>query len=180
VPMMHQSANCGCLNGESFQALELPYAGKELSLVIFLPKKADGLAEFEKTLTVVRLTQWLAQLKPGKVDVAVPKFKLTSEFNLKRVLSGMGMPTAFVPGAADFSGMTGSRALFISEVVHKAYVDVHEEGTEAAAATAVVMGKDMAGPLSRVFRADHPFVFVIRDVRSKSILFMGRVTDPRG
>jgi serpin B len=104
---------------------------------------------------------------------------MTVDFKLNDVLSAMGMPTAFRPGAADFSGMTGSRELFIFAVVHKAHVDVQEEGTVAAAATAVVMTKEMAASPSRVFRADHPFVFAIRDVRSNSILFLGRMTDPR-
>jgi serpin B len=177
VPMMHHSADFGYLDGGSFEVLDLPYAGRELSMVVFLPKKGGGLAEFEKTLTTAKLAQWLAQLKPSKVDVALPKYKMTAEFNLNGVLSGMGMPTAF-SRMADFSGMTASRDLFISEVVHKAYVDVHEEGTEAAAATGVVMATLVHFP-SRVFRADHPFVFMIRDFRSNSILFMGRVNDPR-
>jgi serpin B len=178
VPMMHQAATFGYLDGGSFEALEMPYAGKELSMVVFLPKQADGLAEFEKSLTVVRLTQWLAQLKQGQVAVALPKFQLTVDFELKPVLSAMGMPTAFT-SAADFSGMTGSGGLSLSAVVHQAYVDVHEEGTEAAAATAVVVGRVSAPFPSRVFRADRPFVFAIRDARSNSILFLGRVTDPR-
>jgi serpin B len=176
--MMHQAAHFGYFDGGSFEALDLPYAGKELSMVVFLPKKADGLAEFEKTVTAVRLTQWLAQLKSGHVAVVLPKFHLTVDFELKPVLSALGMPTAFT-SAADFSGMTRSERLFLWAVVHKAYVDVHEEGTEAAAATAVVVARASAPLRSRVFRADHPFVFAIRDVRSNSILFLGRVTDPR-
>jgi serpin B len=178
VPMMHQAAQFGSFDGGSFEALDLPYHGSEWSMVVFLPKKVDGLAEFEKSLNTVQLAQWLAQMKPVNVDVALPKFKMTAEFNLQQVLSALGMPTAF-SRAADFSGMTGGRDLFISEVVHKAYVDVQEEGTEAAAATGVVMKRLIAELPSRVFRADHPFVFVIRDLRSNSILFLGRVTDPR-
>jgi serpin B len=177
VPMMHQAADFGYLDGGSFEALDLPYAGRELSMVVFLPKKADGLAEFEKNLTTAKLAQWLTQLKAGNVDVALPKIKMTVACNLRQVLSEMGMPTAF-SRLADFSGMTAGRDLFISEVVHRAHVDVHEEGTEAAAATGVVMATLVHFP-SRVFRADHPFVFVIRDLRSNSILFLGRVTDPR-
>jgi serpin B len=178
VPMMHQSASLGYLDGGSFDALDLPYAGKELSMTIFLPKRADGLAEFEKTLTAGKLTEWLSQLKAAKVDVALPSFTMTVACNLKKVLSGMGMATVFSP-FADFSGMTGSRGLFISEVVHQAHVDVQEEGTEAAAATGVVISRLSVDVSSRVFRADHPFIFVIRDLRLNSILFLGRVTDPR-
>jgi serpin B len=177
VPMMHQSADFGYCDGGSFEALDLPYAGKELSMLVLLPKKVDGLQELERALTAAKLAEWLPLLRQGKVDVALPKFKMSAEFNLGRTLSAMGMPTAFSP-KADFSGMTGSRDLFLSEVVHKAYVDVNEEGTEAAAATGAVMTLTAALP-SRVFRADHPFVFAIRDARSNSILFMGRVTDPR-
>jgi serpin B len=177
VPMMHQTSHFGYLDGGSFAALELPYTGKQLSMVIFLPKKLDSLAAFEKTVTTAKLTEWLPRLKEDEVEVSLPKFKLTSEFNLSHVLSMLGMRTAFGP-VADFSGMTGSRDLAISEVVHKAYVDVNEEGTEAAAATGVVM--KLAVSLKRVFRADHPFIFLIRDKGSNSILFMGRVTDPRG
>src|SRR5262249_55208140 len=146
----------GYLAGGSFDALDLPYAGKELSMVIFLPKRVDGLAEFEKTLTAGKLAEWLSQLKSSKVDVALPKFKMTRALSLSRALSEMGMAEAF-SRSADFSGMTGSRELFISEVVHKAHVDVQEEGTEAAAATGVVMEALLARKDSfPVFRADHP------------------------
>jgi serpin B len=114
------------------------------------------------------------------VILTLPKFKMTQQFQLQSALGSMGMPLAF--GAqADFSGITGNRDLLISAVIHKAYVDVNEEGTEAAAATAVVMRGNMARmqePATPVFRADHPFIFLIRDNRSGGILFMGRVADP--
>lgn len=179
VPMMHRSADFGYLDGGSFEAVDLPYAGNELSMAIFLPKKGDGLAEFEKTWTAGKLAEWLSQLKSSRVDVALPKFQMTVACNLRQELSNMGMAGAFRRNA-DFSGMTGSRDLFLSEVVHKAQVDVQEEGTEAAAATGVVMERLSLNPSFRTFRADHPFVFVIRDRRLNSILFMGRVIDPRG
>ena len=128
------------------------------------------------------LQQWLGKLASvPKVIVTIPKFKMTQQFELGSTLSAMGMPQAF-SGKADFSGMTGHRDFAISEVIHKAYVDVNEEGTEAAAATAVTMRalamRAPEGP-PPIFRADHPFVFMIRDNRSASILFMGRVADPR-
>ncbi len=114
--------------------------------------------------------------------MTLPKFKLTRQFELQQTLGAMGMPKAFEAGVADFSGMTGNRELVISAVIHKAYIDLDEQGTEAAAATAVVMQRALALAPGRnqppVFRADHPFIFLIRDNRSGSILFMGRVTDP--
>jgi serpin B len=146
-----------------------------------LPNEIGGLSSLEQSLTESNAQQWLRELAPvSKVIVTLPKFKMTRQFELGATLGAMGMPAAF-SGGADFSGMTGKRDFSISEVIHKAYVDVNEEGTEAAAATAITMralamrAPDQPPP---VFRADHPFVFLIRDNRSESILFMGRVTDP--
>lgn len=179
VPMMNQTADFGYMEDKDFQALELPYVDDELSMIIFLPKKVDGLAEFEKKLTHENLTKWQARLRKREVIVAVPKFKLTSQFSLAAVLSAMGMGNAFSAGA-DFSGINGRRDLFISAVIHKAYVDVNEEGTEAAAATAVTMKLTSVMPQRpTVFRADHPFLFLIRDNQSRSILFLGRLTNPK-
>jgi serpin B len=134
----------------------------------------------------MNMRQWLGQLRPAsKVILTIPKFKMTREFLLRDTLVAMGMPLAFRDGPADFTGMTGdtNRRLFISAVIHKAYIDVNEEGTEAAAATAVVMrGATAMAPGFRpqpiIFRADHPFLLLIRDNRSGGILFMGRLTDP--
>jgi serpin B len=178
VPMMHQTSNFGYLDGGTFQALEMPYQGKELSMLVLLPKKADGLAELEKTVTIDNLKGWVGKLRPTKVQAALPKFKMTKRFSMKQVLAEMGMPLAF-RDQADFSGMDGSRELRITGVFHKAFVDVNEEGTEAAAATGVVVGVRSAPAKLPSFVADHPFVFLIRDQRSGSILFMGRVADPR-
>jgi len=114
-----------------------------------------------------------------KVVIFLPKFKLQSQFDLKPVLAGRGMADAFTYGRADFSGMDGTRQLFISDVFHKAWVDVIEEGTEAAAATATPMTMGIhEGPRLPVFRADHPFIFVIRETRTGSVLFLGRLADP--
>jgi len=179
VPMMNQTAEFGYMEAENFQGLELPYVGDELSMIILLPKQFDGLSEFEKTLTLENLSQRLARLRKRKVVVSIPKFKMTSQFGLAPVLKSMGMQDAFSPGA-DFSGISGQRDLFISAVIHKAYVDVNEEGTEAAAATAVTMRLTSVGPAQiPVFCADHPFLFLIRDNHSGSILFIGRVTNPK-
>jgi serpin B len=182
APLMHREGRFSYFDGGTFQILEIPYKSKELSMIIFLPKDAGGLSALEQSLTGSNLQQWLGKLASvPKVIVTMPKFKMTQQFELGSTLSAMGMPQAF-SGSADFSGMTGHRDFAISEVIHKAYVDVNEEGTEAAAATAVTM-RAMAirapeGP-PPVFRADHPFVFMIRDNRSASILFMGRMADPR-
>jgi serpin B len=180
VPMMNQTNQFGYLDADTFQMLEMPYVGKELSMVMLLPKKTDGLAELEKTLTADKLTGWVGKLRPTRVQVGFPKFKMTKGISLADTLAKMGMPLAF-SDKADFSGMNGSRDLFITGVFHKAFVDVNEEGTEAAAATGVVVGVRSAPRPPKVVRfvADHPFVFLIRDVRSGSVLFMGRVTDPR-
>jgi serpin B len=173
VPLMGQSAEFPHGRLQDLQVLELPYAGKELSMVIVLPDKADGLPAIEQSLTPSRLAAWLACCEPSTLHVTLPRFTITTPLSLADTLAKMGMPAAF-SGKADFSGMTGKRDLFISDVIHKAFVEVNEEGTEAAAATAVVMKR--AAPPN--FTADHPFLFLIRDRRSGSILFMGRVLNP--
>jgi len=136
------------------------------------------LSNVEKKLSAGGLSQWLASLAKQKVVVFIPKFKLTDQFALADVLKSMGMTDAFLPGLADFSGMNGKKDLFISAVIHKAYVDVNEEGTEAAAATGITMGITSAPARMPVFRADRPFLFLIRDNHTGSILFIGRVMNP--
>src|SRR5262249_50605688 len=155
----------------------LPYEKNELSLIAFVPKTVDGLAEVEKGLTSARLEGWLKQRKPRMVSLELPKFKITAEFSLKKTLTDMGMPTAFDAKAADFTGMTTLEPLFIQEVIHKAYVDVHEKGTEAAAATAVLMFAGGIPPPPIPVVADRPFCFLIRENRTGSILFIGRLAD---
>jgi serine protease inhibitor len=181
--MMHISSGYRYHEEAGFQALELPYKGKELSMVIFLPRKKDGLAEFEKTLSAARLNEWLGKLRMEEtVIVTLPKFKMTSEFSLSKTLSEMGMKLLFSDGA-DLSAMNGKGGLFVSDAIHKAFVDVNEEGTEAAAATAIVVRPTSARidpKPTPVFKADHPFFFAIRDQRTGSVLFVGRVTDPTG
>jgi len=178
APLMHQTRRLGYLAGEGFQALELPYKGGSLSMVVFLPMRVDGLPRFEQALTAEKLAGWLAALVPREVVVTLPKFRVASSFNLADALKSLGMTDAFGEGA-DFSGMNGRRDLFIQAVLHKAYVDVNESGTEAAAATAVVMRvKGIVGREAPIFRADRPFLFLIRDRRSGSILFLGRLMNP--
>jgi serpin B len=179
APMMNQTAEFRYMETETFQGLELPYVKDELSMIILLPKAVDGLDELEESLTVENLSQWLGKLFRREVVVSVPKFKATSQFSLASTLALMGMKDAFT-SAADFSGMDGKKDLFISAVIHKAYVDVNEEGTEAAAATGVTMRLTSLGPNETpVFRADHSFVFLIRDNQTGGILFLGRLMNPK-
>jgi serpin B len=179
APLMHQTARFRYANLDDYQALEMPYAGREMALLVLLPKK-DDLAGLEKKLTSELVDDAVGKLEPGEVAVSLPRFKTTAQFELSHTLADMGMPLAF-SGHADFSGMTTSaEPLAISEVIHKAFVDVNEEGTEAAAATAITVTRaSVARPMPiPVFRADHPFVYVIRDVRNGSVLFLGRCADP--
>lgn len=161
-----------------FQLLEMPYVSGNLAMDVFLPRTPGGLADFERTVTAAGLAAWLAQMHPETVSVFFPKFNMTSSFDLNGPLAAMGMSAAFTPGA-DFSGMSPrGRELYISTVIHKAYVDVNEEGTEAAAATGVGIRLTAATAVPIEVRADHPFFFVIREVGSGAILFMGRVESP--
>jgi serpin B len=181
APLMHIQDKFRYFNGGTFQALDIPYKSAELSMIVLLPNDAGGLPALEQSMTAANVQQWLNQLRPGqKVILTLPRFKMTRQFELAGTLGALGMAQAFQQGRADFSGMTANRDLWISAVVHKAFIDVNEEGTEAAAATGIVM-RSMAMQREQppiVFRADHPFVFLIRDNVSGSILFMGRVADP--
>jgi len=181
APLMHLRTKLGYLNGGTFQAVAIPYKSGELSMIVLLPNDGSGLPALEQSLTAANVQKWLSGgWRNNEIILTLPKFKMTSQFELADALGALGMRQAFKEGAADFSGMTGRRDLWISAAVHKAFVDVNEEGTEAAAATAIGM-RSMATayePPPIVFRADHPFVFLIRDNSSGGILFMGRVTDP--
>ena len=174
--MMHQKTPLNYGETENLQVLEMPYTGQKLSMVILLPKAKDGLAELECQLNADQLDSWLATLERRDVEVYVPRFKMTRPLTLSSVLRAMGMTEAFSPNA-DFSGIEPNNSLFLSEVIHKAFVDVNEEGTEAAAATAVV-GLTSAPEPTPVFKADHPFVFMIREQKTGSLLFLGRMTNP--
>jgi serpin B len=179
VPLMQQKARARLAQLDGVKLLELPYRGEKMSMVLVLPDQPQGLSAVETRLTSARLRDWLATLdtaRPGEVEVTLPRFKSTASLSLSQILARMGMPTAFDQRAADFSGLTGRPDLHISEVVHKAFVEVNEEGTEAAAATGVIMAT--RAMLTREFRVDQPFVYLIRDQTTGSILFMGRLTDP--
>jgi serpin B len=183
VPMMHRSDEFRYGTSDDLQILELPYGNGTISMVVLLPRKIDGLADLEEKLTFRNLRIWTAGVhNEHKVQVYLPRFKTTSQFELSGMLRAMGMESAFDANTADFSGMTGAKDLFISAVIHKAFVDVNEEGTEAAAATGVIMAPTAAvidePKEPPVFRADHPFLFMIRDNRSQAILFLGRIMNP--
>ena len=158
---------------------DLPYKGNELSMIVLLSRAVDGRKALEEKLTVENLKQWTGAMSRKQGDVQLPRFQSTEQFELSKTLSELGMKDAFSE-EANFSGMTGNRDLFISAVIHKAFVDVNEKGTEAAAATAVVMELAFASPKEPPvkFKADHPFVFLIRDNQSGAILFLGRVMNP--
>jgi serpin B len=175
APMMEQRARFGYSETSDLQVLEMPYEGGDLSMLVLLPRERDGLPALEAALSVDNLALWTQRLRPIEVQVVLPRFKLSGQFDLRKTLQAMGMVDAF--DAADFSGMTGQCDLFISEVVHKAFVDVNEEGTEAAAATAVLMARSIPPP-TPVLRADHPFLFLLRENSTGSVLFLGRVMDP--
>jgi serpin B len=175
VPMMSQTASFSYAKGEGYQAVELPYDGRELSMVILLPD-AGQFDKFENLLDYDYTSGIIDNLAEKSVFLTMPKFEFKSEFSLSKTLSDMGMPIAF-SGGADFSGMTGTRDLTISDVVHQAFISVDENGTEAAAATGIVMTTGMpAEPVQLTI--DHPFIFLIRDIQTGAILFVGRVVNP--
>lgn len=182
VPMMFQQDRFRYGNHVDVQVLELPYKGDKLSMVVILPVKRDGLADVEGTLTPALLENWLTALHREEVKVWLPRFKFESALDLPTTLQALGMKSAFDPQSADFSRMNTKTELYISNVLHKAMIETNEEGSEAAAATVVVMEVKSEAkerpPAIPVFRADHPFLFVIRENQTGDILFLGRVSDP--
>ena len=176
VPMMTQTESFGYTKGDDYQAVELPYDGQELSMIILLP--SDGQFEnFESSMVYQRVTEIISSLAGQQVNLTIPKFEFESEFSLKKALTTMGMPVAF-SADADFSGMTGNRDLAIDDILHKAFVSVDEAGTEAAAATAVIMTLTAVPAPPVVVTVDRPFIFLIRDIETGTILFIGRVVNP--
>jgi serpin B len=175
VPMMNQTELLSYVQGDGYQAVELPYDGNELSMLLIMPDK-DNLTSFERSLNSEIITNIITQLATKQMVLSMPKFEFKSEIGLKQVLTEMGMPTAF-SGMADFSGMTGGRDLFIGDVLHEAFVSVDEAGTEATAATAVMM-KLTAAEETVNMALDHPFIFLIRDMKTDTVLFVGRVLNP--
>ncbi|WP_224363545.1 serpin family protein [Hyalangium versicolor] len=186
VPLMQRMGNYRFAELDGVKVLEVLYNGEDASMILVLPDEIDGLAAVEQRLTSARFSSWIDALSRERVDVVLPRFEISPEggMELGEILSGMGMQKAFDPGRADFTGMANPRnpeeRLHISDVFHKAFIKLDEEGTEAAAATAVVMAARSAlrPNAPKEFRADHPFLFFLRDTRSGMVLFMGRVADP--
>lgn len=160
---------------DELQILELPYTGEDVSMLLLLPKEGR-IGDVEAQLSAERLGEWLKLMEGSAVNVYLPRFTFETKYFMMEDLAEMGMPTAFTD-AADFSGMNAEDRLFIDKVIHQAFIEVNEKGTEAAAATGVSVALS-AAIQEEVFRADHPFIFLIRDVDTGVIMFMGRVTDP--
>ncbi len=177
VDMMKLTADFNYFEDEKVQILELPYAGGNLSMIVVLPKRGVRLSEVEKDLSLEKFQGWLRNLRNRRVEVMLPRFKVMQRFSLKKTLSEMGMVDAFT-NAADFSKMDGTKILKIQNVIHQAFVEVNEEGTEAAAATGVIIGIKMGPNMPVVFRADKPFLFFIYEKNNGVILFMGRLQKP--
>ena len=177
VPMMHQTKSFKYAEGTNYKVVELPYDGYQLSMVVLLPD-VDQFPAFEAALNAQQLKDIIGKLQPNMVNLTMPRFRVESQFSLKRALADLGMPVAFSDTEADFSGMDGKKDLYISDVVHKSYVLVDEAGTEAAAATAVIMTTTSMPTNIKDVTIDRPFIFLIRDNPTGTILFLGRVMNP--
>jgi len=178
VDMMHiQENDFPYFQNSLFQAIDLPYGDSIYSMSVFLPMPGHTVDEIVAEMSPETWDQWLGAFQPQPVELLFPKFKMEYGKLLKRTLSDMGMPVAFSANA-DFSKMVDGWGVKISDVLHKSFVEVNEEGTEAAAVTVVIIDYTSTGPSVPIFKADHPFVFVIRDNKTNSILFMGKVMDP--
>ncbi|MDZ8092544.1 MAG: serpin family protein [Nostoc sp. DedQUE05] len=182
VPMMEQKETFGYKETEDLQVLQLPYVGNDLSMLVLLPKQINGLRELEDNLTLENLANWVEGLQEREVRVFLPRFRVSSQFQLNETLIAMGMRDGFDQNKANFSGMDGRENGFcIGAVVHQAFVDVNDEGTEAAAATAMGMFdlflSEQPLPVP-VFKVDRPFIFLIRERITASILFLGKIVNP--
>jgi serine protease inhibitor len=180
-PLMAQSGRYSYFENDAFQAVALPYGNKRLNMYIFLPKADSTLASFHQVLNARNWADWMARFTQMKGDIRLPKFKVEYETTLKGALSAIGMGAAF-DERADFSAMLKPPATaFISEVRHKAFAEVNEEGTEAAAVTSIEMRTTSLGPPPKTFQmvVDHPFFFAIRDNQTGAVLFMGSIGEPQ-
>jgi serpin B len=178
VPLMRQKSGFRYQDGDGFAALELPYEGEEIAMLVVLPDEVGGLEALERSLTPEMLEGWIDDLQDERVDVVLPRFRLETRYALADHLAELGMSSAFDRETADFSGITGRRDLFISAVIHKAFVETDEEGTEAAAATAVGMALTSVPAPPKTFHADRPFLFLVRDRETGAVLFLGRIANP--
>ena len=157
---------------DDLQIIELPYKGKRICMLVLLPKR--NIEQIEDNLTINSLNSWVENLTEQRIEVYLPKINLSTEYSLKEILESMGLHSIFCPGEADFSGIDGTKNLFVDEAIHKAFIKIDEKGTEASAATGIIM------PISlpTIFRADHPFIFLILDKETDIILFMGKIVNP--
>uniref|UniRef100_A0A1V1FTD1 Putative serine protease inhibitor 1 isoform B n=1 Tax=Reticulitermes speratus TaxID=60591 RepID=A0A1V1FTD1_9NEOP len=182
VPMMHKKDKFGYLQSEELDAdiLQMHYKGRSISMFIILPHDIDGISELENRLAGVDLSKILTRLPVREVEVSVPKFKLEETTNLNNILTELGMSDMFIPNEADFSGISGERDLHVSSVLQKAFVEVNEEGSEAAAATVGVMRlkRSLMSQETYKFIANHPFIFFIHERRTDLTLFIGRYMKP--
>jgi serpin B len=176
ISLMDQKAEFAYAKFHDLQALELPYQGDDLAMIILLPDDADGLPPLEASLTTETLARWTGDLRAQELHVFLPRFQVSASFRLDEALQALGMPDAFSETKADFSAMDPANMLYISAVLHKAFCEVNEQGSEAAAASAVVMALRSLPLPPPVFRADHPFLFLIRHRPSGVILFIGRLS----
>jgi serpin B len=177
APTMAQKSTFPYASNDIAQVIELPYRGSELSMLVLLPQAKGGLAELEATLTLTSLTNWIDRLYLADVDLLLPKFKIDSRLSLGQSLANIGVRDALDEARADFSGITSDRPFFIGSVEHGAVIEVDEEGTVAAAATGASFGCAQK-PRPAAFHADRPFLFIILDRPTHTVLFVGRVTDP--
>lgn len=177
IPMMRQTKSFGYLKGNGYQVVELPYDGQEFSMLVLLPDQGQ-FESFEASLSGQMLEDIIDRIQNKEVALSMPKFTYRSSFDLKQALTSLGMTDVFTPGAADFSGMDGKKDLYIQDVVHQAFIAVDEAGTEAAAATAVVVGVTSIPAEIISVDIDRPFIFVIRDIGTGTVLFAGRVVNP--
>jgi len=184
APMMNKVATFRFAAPPGLRILEMPYQGDDASMVFLLPDAADGLPALEQTLTGADIDRWMDVAKPARVAVTLPRFEIdpASSLSLRDTLGALGIRLAFDKKTADFTGISSPKdprdRLFLKEVFHKAFVRLDEKGTEAAAATAELSARGAVEPEPEVFRADHPFLFVLRDTKTGMILFWGRVADP--
>lgn len=176
VDFMQLSDTLNYFENERAQVLEIPYSGEDISMILILPDKRSGIRNFEKDFSLEEYERWNSLLKPVDINIFIPKFKLEYEKEFKQVLSDLGMPIAFSQ-AADFSGMTGKLDLQIDEVKHKSFIEINEEGSEAAAVTVVIM-REKSAVIKKAFNANRPFIIIIKENSTNSILFMGRIENP--
>ncbi|XP_008563622.1 PREDICTED: serpin B4-like, partial [Galeopterus variegatus] len=181
VQMMKQtlSSNFAVLEDVQAKILEMPYKGRDLSMIVLLPNEIDGLQKLEDEITAKKLTEWTSSQNMSRREVYLylPRFKVGESYDLKAILEAMGMVDAFSSDNANLSGMSEVPNLVVSKVLHKSFVDVTEEGTEATAATGVEVAQ-IISPRSEPFHCDHPFLFFIKQNKTNSILFFGRVSSP--